>query len=86
MIVETVEDSQPHREHLVIDSLNISEPFRSLILIVHQRHSGAKLDVYVDCVRQGEIVLKKSLKQFAAHANGLPFHVVRIKMTLLISN
>lgn len=76
--METVEDNEPLREHLVIDSLNVSMPIKSLILMVHQRNSGAKVDIYVDCRRQGEIVTKKSLKHMALMSRGLPFHVVSL--------
>ncbi|XP_016843486.1 cartilage oligomeric matrix protein isoform X2 [Nasonia vitripennis] len=75
IILETVQDNQPRREHIVADSLDISEPFRNLVLIVDQR--AQKVQVYVDCKLQGEIALRRSLKQMAQHAGDLPLEVFR---------
>lgn len=77
MILETVEDNKPRREHIIADSLDVAEPFKSIILIINQSMPGAKMEIYVDCVRQGEIMLKKTLKQMALRAGDLPLEVVR---------
>lgn len=76
VILETVQDNQPRREHIVAESLDISEPFRNIALIVDQR--AQKVEVYVDCKLQGEIPLKRTLKQMAQHAGDLPLEVVSV--------
>jgi hypothetical protein len=77
VILETVENNQPRREHIVADSLSVAEPFKSIILIVNQRRPGAKLEVFVDCIHQGEIALKTTFKEMATHSRDLPVEVVR---------
>ncbi|XP_058805689.1 cartilage oligomeric matrix protein isoform X2 [Phymastichus coffea] len=75
VILETVDENQRRREHIVADSLSVQEPLKSLILMVNQR--SGRVEVYVDCVRQGEIPLKSSLRQMAAQAKGSPLEVLR---------
>lgn len=84
VIVEEVEDNQPRRQHLIADSLSITEPFKSIIFVVHQRREeSAKIEVYVDCVLQGEIILKKSLREMSLKAGNLPLEVVRLMRLIL---
>ncbi|XP_014205264.1 cartilage oligomeric matrix protein [Copidosoma floridanum] len=71
VIVEEVEDKKSHREHLVADSLDIAEPFRSIVLVVSQRPLAAKVEIYIDCARQGELVLRRSPRQMALSAGDL---------------
>ncbi|KAJ8673743.1 hypothetical protein QAD02_005005 [Eretmocerus hayati] len=77
VILETVSENQPHREHVVADSLSVSEPFRNIILVVDQKEPGAKVEVYVDCVRQGDISMRRTIKHMAEHAGDQPPQVFR---------
>ncbi|XP_023316800.1 cartilage oligomeric matrix protein isoform X1 [Trichogramma pretiosum] len=77
VILETTVDNQKHREHIIADSLDISEPFKSLILVVDQKEPNAKLEVFVDCQHQGQIPLQRTLRQLASRAADLPLEVLR---------
>lgn len=72
MIVETVDDRHSrHAEHIVADSLKFDsidqqqqEAFKSILFVVNQQREateasqGTSVEVYVDCVRQGQISLQ----------------------------
>lgn len=55
--------------HVNVDSLSVNTPLKSLIILVHQ--SGAptrinsRVDVYVDCIYEGSIPLKKPFRDIA---------------------
>lgn len=60
--METVENKINGREDLQIESLNITEPMKNIIFIIHQNKFTSTIDVYVDCLNIGQLPLKKSLK------------------------
>ena len=78
--METVENGHPRSEHLVIDSLDITEPIKSLVVFVHQKHPETHLKVYVDCLYQGEIPIKKTLKEMSEIEDEFPLKVVSIEL------
>ncbi|XP_066589978.1 cartilage oligomeric matrix protein [Prorops nasuta] len=52
-------------EQITVDSLNVNTPMKSLLLLVRQSEPDKRVDVYVDCVHQGAMRLKKSFREMA---------------------
>lgn len=64
VILESLdEDGRRVAEHITVDTLSIDTPLKNLIVLVHQNQPDARVDVYVDCVFQGSIPLKRSFRE-----------------------
>ena len=61
VMMETSEDDK----HLVVDSMNVSVPIKNIIFYVRQKQPSAYIEIYVDCVREGSIAMKKSFRDVA---------------------
>ncbi|KAK0076177.1 hypothetical protein PV325_005788, partial [Microctonus aethiopoides] len=62
LLLETVEKSSNGHEDIEVGSLNISQPIKNIILLIHQQKPESRIDVYVDCNIQGAIPLKKTFR------------------------
>lgn len=51
--------------HVNVDSLAVNTPLKSLIILVHQTQPNSRMDVYVDCVYEGSIPLKRTFRDIA---------------------
>lgn len=60
--METVEKSPKGHEDIEVESLNISQPIKNIIFVIHQRKPESRIDVYIDCNIQGVIPLKKTFR------------------------
>lgn len=63
--METVEHDSKRMEHLVVDTMNVTVPIKNIIFYVDQKQPSAHIDVYVDCVHEGSITLKKTFRDIA---------------------
>ncbi|XP_011637397.1 uncharacterized protein LOC105427393 [Pogonomyrmex barbatus] len=63
--------------HVNVDSLAVNTPLKSLILLVHQMQPNRRVDVYVDCVYEGSIPLKKTFRDIADAENSPLVEVFR---------
>lgn len=56
-------DSANGRQQIEIGNVNVSEPHRHIIFMVHQNKPNSKIDVYVDCYIRGEIPLNMTFRE-----------------------
>ncbi|XP_043483302.1 cartilage oligomeric matrix protein-like isoform X1 [Leptopilina heterotoma] len=76
VILETVENGRQRSEHLVIDTLDVIEPVKSLVVLVRQNHP-AHLEIYIDCLYQGEIPIKKTIKEMSEREDSSTLRVFK---------
>ncbi|XP_014469756.1 PREDICTED: cartilage oligomeric matrix protein [Dinoponera quadriceps] len=63
VILESLDESgRRSASHLKVDSLAVNAPLKSLIILLHQGHPNPRVDVYVDCIYQGSIPLKRTFR------------------------
>ncbi|XP_046831610.1 cartilage oligomeric matrix protein isoform X2 [Vespa crabro] len=62
-------------KHIVVD--NLTSSLKNLIIYVHQKQSESRIDVYIDCMYQGSIDLKKSFRELADEEEFLYIEVFR---------
>ncbi|XP_076245587.1 thrombospondin [Calliopsis andreniformis] len=66
VILENLDDNgQRPTEHINVDTLNVDSPLRNIIFLVHQVQPDAKIEVYIDCVYQGAMPLKRTFREVA---------------------
>ena len=84
MILETAENGFSRSEHLVIDSLDVIEPIKSLVVVLRQNQPEAHLEVYVDCLYQGEIPIKRTMREMSEIEDSSSLRVVSIPLKISI--
>ncbi|KMQ94456.1 cartilage oligomeric matrix protein [Lasius niger] len=66
VILESLDESgRRSAAHIKVDSLTVNTPLKSLIILVRQVRLNPRVDVYVDCVYEGSIPLKKTFRDIA---------------------
>lgn len=56
----------------------VNTPLKSLIILVHQTKINRRVDVYIDCVYQGSIPLKKTFRDIAGNKERSHVEVVSL--------
>lgn len=51
--------------HVNVDTVTVNTPLKSLIILIHQAQPNSRMDVYVDCIYEGSIPLKKTFRDIA---------------------
>ncbi|KAK1120476.1 hypothetical protein K0M31_012453 [Melipona bicolor] len=66
VIFESI-DKDGHRtaEHLNLETPNVNSLLKNIIVLVRQNQPDPRMDVYIDCVYQGAIPLRKSFRKLA---------------------
>ncbi|XP_053982541.1 cartilage oligomeric matrix protein isoform X2 [Hylaeus volcanicus] len=84
VILESVHDDR-HRttEHINVDTLSTNTPLKNVIVIVHQSQPNARMHVYIDCVYQGALSLKKSFQELADNENSPLVEAFRERRSLV---
>lgn len=65
MLESLDETGRRSASHVKVDSLAVNTPVKSLIILVHQAQPNPRVDVYVDCIYEGSIPLKKTFRDIA---------------------
>lgn len=65
MLESLDETGRRSASHVKVDSLAVNTPVKSLIILVHQAQPNPRVDVYVDCIYEGSIPLKKTFREIA---------------------
>ncbi|XP_011869679.1 PREDICTED: cartilage oligomeric matrix protein isoform X3 [Vollenhovia emeryi] len=66
VVLESLDDTgRRSASHVNVDSLAVTTPLKSLIILVHQKQPNSRMDVYVDCVYEGSIPLKQTFRDIA---------------------
>ena len=66
MIFESIDrDGRRTAEHLNLETPNVNSPLKNVIVLVRQNQPDPRMDVYIDCVYQGAIPLRKSFRKLA---------------------
>ena len=75
-----MEDSHSRREHLVVDSFDVSDYIKNFVMVINQKEAHPKIDVYINCVYQGTIWnnAKKTFREITKGINAHP-EVVRYR-------
>ncbi|XP_015584860.1 cartilage oligomeric matrix protein [Cephus cinctus] len=77
IILETTENGHTHFDTFLVESLDESTPIKNLILHVRQEPRHSLVDLYVDCVYQGEIRTKRSFHKITEDAATLHLEVYK---------
>lgn len=66
-VIFEIIDKDGHRtaEHLNLETPNVNSPLKNIIVLVHQNQPDPRIDVYIDCVYQGMMPLRKSFRKLA---------------------
>ncbi|XP_076639889.1 thrombospondin [Colletes latitarsis] len=64
VILESVNDDRRRiTEQITVATLGTDAPLKNIIVLVHQSQPDARMDVYIDCVYQGVLPLRKSFRE-----------------------
>ncbi|XP_029053542.2 cartilage oligomeric matrix protein isoform X1 [Osmia bicornis bicornis] len=78
VILENIdEDGHRTAEHINLDLSNVHLPMKDIIFIVHQNPPDARMDIYIDCVYQGVIPLKRTFNMLADNEGNLLVEALR---------
>lgn len=72
VIIESLDDDGRRiAEHINVDTLSVNSPLKNIIVLVHQGQPDVKIDIYIDCVYQGAIPMKRSFRELAEKEDSL---------------
>ncbi|XP_033218326.1 gonadotropin-releasing hormone II receptor [Belonocnema kinseyi] len=77
VILETAENGFSCSEHLVIDSLDVIDPIKNLVFVLRQKQPEAHLEIYADCLYQGEIPLRRTMREMSEIEDSSSLRVFR---------
>ncbi|XP_032681170.1 cartilage oligomeric matrix protein [Odontomachus brunneus] len=78
VILESLDESgRRSAGHINVDSLAVNTPLKSLVILVRQGELNRRVDVYVDCVYQGSIPLKRTFRDIAENEESPYVEVLR---------
>ncbi|XP_043262172.1 cartilage oligomeric matrix protein [Colletes gigas] len=64
VILEGVNDDRRRiTEQITVATLGTDAPLKNIVILVHQSQPDARIDVYIDCVYQGVLPLRKSFRE-----------------------
>ncbi|XP_012227151.1 cartilage oligomeric matrix protein [Linepithema humile] len=78
VVLESLDESgRRSAGHVNVDSLAVNTPLKSLVIVVHQAQPNTRVDVYVDCIYEGSIPLKKTFRDIAESSDNPLVEVLR---------
>ncbi|XP_025602698.2 cartilage oligomeric matrix protein [Athalia rosae] len=75
VIIETVQNGVVHRERVSVNDLEDLATIKNIMLDVHQAQPNARIDLYLNCARQGDLSMNRTLRDMAG-----PPYAVRLEV------